>query len=452
MPFLSRVMHTRVARLPGTQRPHTGCEGSVDLHAPRPAADDEEERDPSRNFSTCGPSEVLMNTDSARTSVREHTRRPSGGAPDVSVVVPVYRGRPRIAALVSRIDAVMSESGHSYEVIIAAEGTAGDTPSLVRELVREGYPVRLLVHHGPADLARSVMEAFGRARGGILMSIKPDLSHPPEAIPDLLKAIEEQDAQVAVGTRYSVMARAQGLSPARRALNRLGMLFARPFSRVSDPLTGFFAFRRSVLDEADEMNPCGSSVLLELMVKSDCRRIEEIPITFGAHRRVRTGTSLEGMWKFVVHLKRLADYKFGFMSTLFQFLAVGGTGTVVDFASLGGLLALDVPIMAARALAIWVAMTWNFFLNRHFTFSGRPEGSILRQYGRFVTSCALGAFVNWGVFVCAINLLPGGPYRVVGGFLSGVAAGTAFNFALSHWWVFPHPPSYDAVDGAEKPD
>jgi dolichol-phosphate mannosyltransferase len=133
--------------------------------------------------------------------------------------------------------------------------------------------------------------------------------------------------------------------------------------------------------------------------------------------------------------KRWAESKFGWLAFLAQFGLVGLTGMAVDvlsFWALTSFLILDL----ARALAIAVAMTWNFLLNRRFTFTDARREPFWKQYFLFCASCLVGAIVNWTV---SIFLCRGSDWfndhKVVAA-LIGVAAGFFFNFILSRRFVF----------------
>jgi hypothetical protein len=60
-------------------------------------------------------------------------------------------------------------------------------------------------------------------------------------------------------------------------------------------------------------------------------------------------------------LKRLADFKFGTRSVLFR---RGASGMVVDLLLYALLLRAGITLPVARALAIFIAMSWNFTFNR----------------------------------------------------------------------------------------
>ena len=91
---------------------------------------------------------------------------------------------------------------------------------------------------------------------------------------------------------------------------------------------------------------------------------------------------------------------------------------------------------ATLRFAIWIAMTWNFFLNRNFTFSYARRGSLLRQYLGFCGSCLVGAVANWStsVTLCALNSFF--LKNKILAAIAGVAAGMIFNFLLCRLVVF----------------
>src|SRR3989304_3946338 len=98
--------------------------------------------------------------------------------------------------------------------------------------------------------------------------------------------------------------------------------------------------------------------------------------------------SIKEQFNHLRHLKRLYEDKLGVFAQLVQFLFVGMTGMFVDLITFALLLHVLHPYLG-RALAIWVAMTWNYWLNRKLTFSRARSRPILHQYILFCLSCIL---------------------------------------------------------------
>ena len=74
------------------------------------------------------------------------------------------------------------------------------------------------------------------------------------------------------------------------------------------------------------------------------------------------------------NLHRLYLARFGTPARVASFMAIGGTGFVVDIAVYLGLQGgLGIEHRLARFVSFWPAVTWNWQLNRALTFADRPS-------------------------------------------------------------------------------
>jgi dolichol-phosphate mannosyltransferase len=268
-----------------------------------------------------------------------------------------------------------------------------------------------------------------------------DLSHPPEILPRMIETLESDQVEFVIGSRYVKGGTTDGDWSLFRKLNsRMATLMARSFCRASDPLSGYFALPREVFDRAEQLNPVGYKIGLELMVKCGCTRIAEIPIHFSDRRFGQSKLSLREQVKYLRHLKRLADFKFGGWSQLVQFAVVGLSGMAVDLLVYAVLLRAGVMIPVARALAIFMAMSWNFVLNRRVSFSaGRFGRPVVEQYLLWLASCGLGAVTSWSVAVSLTLLTRFFAAHVFLAAILGIVVGSLLNFILARYWVFASP-------------
>ncbi len=117
------------------------------------------------------------------------------------------------------------------------------------------------------------------------------------------------------------------------------------------------------------------------------------------------------------------------------FGVVGVSGMVVDLGVLSCLLPLA-SYSISRAVAIGVAMTWNFGCNRAITFRDVADGALLLQYWRFVVSCSVGATINWSASLLLASKIPFFREHVLLSAVAGVALGYLLNFQLCRRWVF----------------
>ncbi len=352
----------------------------------------------------------------------------------VSVVVPTYREAANLPELLDRLDQLRRERGLDLDVFIMDDDSRDGTEEAV---ARAGFEwVRLTVRTSDRGLSAAVMDGFRLADKPVVLVMDADLSHPPEKIPEMLAALAG-GADFVIGSRYAPGGTtAEDWGVLRWINSRAATLLARPFTRVKDPMSGFFAFPRALLDAAPPLNAVGYKIGLEVLVKCGCRRAAEVPIHFAQRHRGESKLSLREQLLYLKHLRRLAVFKYGHLAHFSQFAAVGFLGTLVNLAALTAFDAAGVPLQAAVALAIFIAMLFNFVLNRQVTFAESRGGNVLKQLGAFVAACSVGAAVNYAVTLGAIRAWPALEGLPQAAAVLGILAGLTFNYLASRYWVF----------------
>ena len=196
----------------------------------------------------------------------------SVGPPAVSVVVPTFREAPNIKPLVERVSAVLGKTGRDFELIIVDDHSQDGTEEIVDSLPG-CFPVRLIVRRGERGLSSAVVTGFREARYDRFVVMDADLQHPPEMLGALVDRLEQEDCDFVIGTRYlGAGAIDEGWPVLRRLASRVATALARPLMPLSDPMSGFFALRRSTFDRAEKLDPIGYKIGLELFVKCRCAR------------------------------------------------------------------------------------------------------------------------------------------------------------------------------------
>jgi dolichol-phosphate mannosyltransferase len=348
----------------------------------------------------------------------------------VTVVVPTYHEVLNIPHLAARLKRVREDSGLDLELLLMDDDSQDGTDKAVSDLALPW--VRLVTRKANRGLSYAVLDGLKLSEREFLVVMDADLSHPPEKIPEMLRALDS-GMEVAVGSRF-----VDGGSTADdwglfRWLNsRVATLLALPLTPLSDPMSGFFAMRRSTFLAGRDFNPVGYKILLEMIIKCRCKRVIDIPIHFDNRRYGESKLSFKEQLRYVQHLRRLYIYKYGTWSHLVQFLAVGLSGLAINLLALTLLLRGGMGEKLAVALAIVISMVWNFVLNRRFSFSYARDQSIWRQFFGFVAACSFGAVVNYFTTIALWELLR---YKQLAAFV-GVLAGTFFNFAASRFIIF----------------
>lgn len=355
--------------------------------------------------------------------------------PEVSVVVPTYREVENLPLLVERVFAVTREAGIVAEMVVVDDDSRDGTEERCRQLAAT-YELRLITRKDERGLATAVIEGFRQARGHLLLCMDADLSHPPEAIPEMVQALSG-GAQFVVGSRYLAKGGIEEGWGLYRWLNsKAATLLARPLTAVSDPLGGFFGLPREVFFRAGELSPLGYKIGLELLVRGRPRTIGEVPIYFRDRKFGQSKLSMRVQFQYLRHLRRLYLFKYPFLSQLSQFLAVGGLGLLVDLAAYYALQLLGVGHITARAIAFPIAATHNWFLNRRYTFVYGRQSAAMGQWASYLLVMGIGFVVNVGTYAVLTTQARLFARHPLLAFLAGIVLGTASNFLASRWYVF----------------
>jgi dolichol-phosphate mannosyltransferase len=195
--------------------------------------------------------------------------------------------------------------------------------------------VRLLVRRDPKNgLGGAVLHGMAEARGDVFVVMDADLQHPPGTLPDLIAPVERGETDFALGSRYVPGGSTGERWGVMRKINsRVATLLARPFAgAVSDPMSGFFALRRSTYARGQRLTPLGYKIGLELMCKCRVRDVREVPIHFAERTRGTSKLTIKEQFRYLEHLSRLYDFCYPRLSPIVKFLVVTAISWFVAFA------------------------------------------------------------------------------------------------------------------------
>lgn len=233
----------------------------------------------------------------------------------LSVIVPTRNEAATISTLIGRIDAVLR--GRTWELIVV-DDSADATPGIVSSIAN---PRVRLIHRPPGmrtgGLGGAVVAGLAAASPSSdrFAVLDGDLQHDPAHLPHLFDALDHAD--LAIASRYAAGGgRGDGLAGISRRLASQGsrlavhMVFPRLRS-VSDPLSGYFAVRRSVV-EGVAFRPQGFKVLLEILVREPREHVTELPFTLSPRPG---GASKAGVREGIRFLRLVVSLRVGTKNT-----------------------------------------------------------------------------------------------------------------------------------------
>jgi dolichol-phosphate mannosyltransferase len=266
-----------------------------------------------------------------------------------------------------------------------------------------------------------------------LAVIDADLQHDISILPLMLHSLKRDQHEIVVGSRYIPGGGTGNWQSSRVRLSGLATRLTRLFLRadLTDPMSGFFVLRRSLLDRTvRRLSGKGFKILLDLFMSADGPvRFAELPYQMRKREHGASKLDLHVTWEF---LALLADKLIGhYIPVRFiLFVLVGLGGALMHLAVLGALLKVfGYSFAVGQTVATLVAMTVNFFLNNAFTYRDRRlcGWGVLWGLATFYVACGLGAGIN----VVLADFLFGRaiPWWLAG--LLGALAGSVWNFAIT---------------------
>lgn len=304
---------------------------------------------------------------------------------DLSVIIPTRNEAGNVAELIRRLGATLR--GTRAEVVIVDD--SDDDTAAVATCSATSAPIPVRVIHREktqraGGLGSAVVAGMGGSESTWMVVMDADLQHPPELVPALVKTGVDSDSEVVVATRYARGGSTAGLSSTTRMAVSSGatalakIAFPRRLKGCSDPMSGFFAVRRSAVNVAT-LRPHGFKILLEIIGRSHRLRIAEMPFTFAERRSGQSKADWREGFRFVRQLLALrasAGLPSGmrWTATAFGFGLVGLTGIIVNSGALWAFEhLLGISLLVAATLATQVSTTWNFVLTDLLVFRGRKS-------------------------------------------------------------------------------
>ncbi len=227
--------------------------------------------------------------------------------PMLSLVIPTYNERENIKALIGHLESLLKENAINAEIIVVDDNSPDGTGKICKAIAKRQKNIVVIQRPGKLGLSSAVIDGFTKAKGDVLGVMDADFSHPVSAIPRMFEAISD-GADMAVGSRYIRGGKTVGWPMTRKVTSFGAKLIALPLTRIHDPVSGLFMFRRSVIDGV-KLNPIGYKIGLEVIVKGNYRKLVEVPITFINRKAGKTKLDIKEYNNYLKHISQLLLYK-----------------------------------------------------------------------------------------------------------------------------------------------
>lgn len=354
----------------------------------------------------------------------------------LTVVIPTYNESENVGHILSRLE--QSALGPAIDQVIFVDD---DSPDGTWRIIRQAptfLRVSCIHRIGRSGLSSAVIEGMMLARTPFIAVMDADGQHDPADLHQMAIQAKSQELDLVIGSRFLTQSSQESHTGLRHQASQWGNRFARLMlgRPITDPLTGLFVVRHAALmTVVRDLKPIGFKILFDLLflMRRGQYRIEERQIQFGRRHAGQSKLDAAVVIEFIDQIAHRLS-RGAVPEKFLSFAAVGGSGVLVHFAALYGLVEAGLAFWLAQTLATLAAMVSNYILNNEITFRRMRRTGTHWFSGLllFVAFCSVGALANVGIASALFER----DYSWWLSGLAGVIVGTVFNFSLARSYVW----------------
>ncbi len=197
----------------------------------------------------------------------------------LSIVIPTYNEKDNINELILQLN--NSLKGIPYEIIFV-DDSDDDTPKVILEKAEIYNNIKMEHRTVEKGLATAVIRGFELAQGKYVAVMDADLQHPPMILRSMYIAMCE-GTDMCIPSRFIRGGSDGGLDIIRKFISGtaryIGKIMLPCLRNISDPTSGLFMFKKSIINERD-LQPVGWKIMIEVLAMASYNTIIEIPYSF----------------------------------------------------------------------------------------------------------------------------------------------------------------------------
>lgn len=355
---------------------------------------------------------------------------------DLALVLPTFNERANIADVIARLDLTLQ--GLHWEAIFVDDDSPDGTADLVRSFARRDSRIRILQRVGRRGLASACIEGILSSSADVVAVMDADLQHDETILPQMLDRLRRESLDVVVGTRNAGGGSMGDFAAHRVFLSKLGHRLSRTVCNcdLTDPMSGYFLVTRSFFSEVvHSLQGTGFKILVDIFASSPREvRFGEVGYCF---RNRQHGASKLDINTGVEYLFLLLNKFLGgtIPARFVMFSLVGAIGIATHLVALATLLGVfHITFFVAQAVATYIAMTGNFFINNAVTYRDRSLRGVrlISGLASFWVACSFGAWAN--VIFARFLLAEGHRWYLAG--LAGIILSSVWNYSISNLFTW----------------
>ena len=191
------------------------------------------------------------------------------------------------------------------ELIIIDDNSLDGTGRIADELSQR-FPIKVVHRAGKLGLGSAVIEGFKHSDRPYLGVMDADLSHDPQVLNQMVYFLN--DYEIVLASRFEKGSVVEQWKWWRKLISEIGVFITMIMTGVKDPLTGYFFFRRSVIERVN-LDTVGYKILLEILIKGKYEKVKEIPFRFRSRKYSASKLNSKEYLLFLSQIVKYSWYK-----------------------------------------------------------------------------------------------------------------------------------------------
>jgi len=210
---------------------------------------------------------------------------------EISIIIPILNESENVKLLIPEISKnIKILKILKYEIILVDDNSEDQIELVVKELRKKFKSLKLLIRKKKdKDLSKSCILGFEKSKYKNILVMDGDFQHHPKYILNLVKNINKTNCDIVVGARDLTSTKKTKLSIFRLGSSFIVTTFLNIAlgKKTSDPLTGFFLFRKEIYKKnKKQLFAKGYKILADLIYSSKEKlNIIDVGINFSNRAR-----------------------------------------------------------------------------------------------------------------------------------------------------------------------
>ncbi len=227
----------------------------------------------------------------------------------LSIIIPIFNECKNLRKLAKLLKFNLKIK--NYEVIFVDDDSFDGSLDVLKDIKKKNKKFHFILRKDkPRDLTKSCFLGIKKSKFQNILIMDGDLQHDPKDINKLINSFKKNSPDLVVGSRNLFNSENRGLGFLRLNASKLLILIVKLLlgEKTTDPMSGFFLFKKDLLKKTKNLNKVGYKILLDIIYSSDSSiKIVDVDINFKTRKTGHSKMNLMVLIKllYVIILKFL---------------------------------------------------------------------------------------------------------------------------------------------------